>query len=460
MQPKETNQSLPGNPDVERTILGAICLDNRTPNGCFMQAQQRITLDDFSLDSHKRIFRAMESLAAAKKPIEYTTLCDQLLASKEIESVGGVAYVTSLADQSYAIRLANIENYLEILIRVSSQRKIVLACTSAITQAYESEQPGEILGGLQENIDVITERNQGDACVHVSQLIDPLSEELVRRYEDAKDFIGLPTGIGRLNWALGGLVKGENIVVAGDTGGGKTAFALNVAEINCRKDNPVQFFSFELSKEELVLRLAAKRAGVSQIKLRNTRSMELNDMQLIIAEMQEIRRWPLWIDDSAGIGPREFYARGRMQAAKGSKLFVVDYLQKLAARAPGQTTREQVNTASEAIRSLAKDTAVPVLNLSQLARFEKAAQMRKPTMHDLKESGNIEQDAHVVLLLWRAMEKQNNKFTYTGEDSLIIGKNRNGPTMEIPVYYEGALMHWRERETEVADYKTEAAGVA
>jgi replicative DNA helicase len=456
-------QGIPINEEAERMILASICLDERKPNECFMQAAALMVPEDFGLDSHRRIFRAMDRLHKQEKPIEYVTLCQELDDNKEVEACGGSAYITGLCDKLGGWpRIKNIEQYIQLVHKAANQRAIIHASQSALVKAYEREAPGEIIGELTQELETITQRAQRNACVPVANLIDPLCHRLMQQQQAGGRFIGLPTPIGRLNWAMGGLARKELTVVAGDTGTGKTAFALNITEHNCIRDNPVHWFSMEMDSESLLLRLAASRTGINHIRIRNTGNLSMDEVCLVIAALDEIKRWPLWIDDTGGLTVREMYARGRMQAARGVKLIVSDYLQKL--KAPGLTTREQVNVASECTRQLAKSGNVPVLSLSQLARFEKTSKdshLRKPGMHDLKESGNIEQDAHNVLLLWREQKRDDEgRLFYTGNDAVIIGKNRNGPCFEVAVKYEPQIMVWCEidPDNEATDGKALAAG--
>lgn len=436
------DRGMPASIDAEKAILGAIFIDERQPNECLLQAINRIKVEDFSLDSHRRIYRAMLAVAEAEKPIDFVTVTEHLGEKKEIEAVGGVVYVTCLTDG--LPRYKNIESYCDILVKASAQRQIIHAAQRAVAEAYEQGDPGEITGKLQAEVDSITTREQGKNCVHVSQIGPPLCRQLIADFNERGSTIGLPSGIGRLDCALGGLVRGENICIAGYTGAGKTAFALNVVEKNCPNDVPVTFYSFEVDKETLLIRLACKRLGIPQIKIRN-KTISYDDTLRIIAEIQEIQRWPFWIDDRSFLTPRELYASARMQAAKGARLFVTDHLHLFAANCKGHSIREQCNEASATIRAMGKDSRVPVLNLCQLSRPEDKRTPRKPVLYDLKESGNIENDSHSVVMLWCEMtENQDGHLEKTGRDAILLRKNRSGPLIEIAAKFNGELMYWEE----------------
>jgi len=458
------DRGMPHCVEAERTVLGAIVLDTRKPNECLLQAQQRLTTNDFSLDSHRRIFNRMGELQEADKPIDYVTLTAILQERGELEAVGGTGYVTSLGEG--AIRLKNVEYYIELILKAASQREIIHRATSAIQKAYELGDPEDIAGELTEGLQSLSERSQSESLQHVSKIIPGVAQELIEEFNRGGSILGLPTGIGRLNYTLGGLVKGENVIVAADPGGGKTALALNIAEVNCERDTPVAYFSLELTKKKLLIRLAARRSGVPQFKVRNPGYLSNEEKLELLKALDDLKHLPLWIDDSSGLTPRQIYARGRMAAARGAKLLITDYLQKL--RAPGSTLREQTNNASEVLRAMAKDSHTAGLNLSQLSRpAEKGFKglQRKATMHDLRESGAIEADADSVVLLWRERkESDGGKWEYTGQDVMIIGKNRNGPETELPVTFDAVFMHWKERDTGdlpadgMYDRKQEAAG--
>lgn len=455
------DRGMPASADTERVILGGIILDDRNPNECYLQAATRLEAEDFLLDSHRRIFRRMQDLIQAGKPIDYVTLTAELEQHKELEAVGGTAYVTSLAEGMF--RVKNLDCYCDIILQHSSQRKIIYTASAAIQRAYELEDAEEVIGTLSEGLRAIEERAQGDALLPVSKIVPVVASELLAEFDRNAEFIGLPTGIGYLDYLLGGLVAGENIVVAADKGGGKSAFALGVAEYNCLRDTPVGIFSLEMSRSAYLRRLAAKRAGVPPWKLRLTQRLTFEERHAILRELGEIAKWPMWIDDTAGPSPAQLYSRGRMLASKGAKLLIVDYLQKI--RAAGRDLRHQMNNASEAVRSMAKDSKAAVLNLSQFSRpadkGHKSLQY-KPTMHDLMESGAIEADANAVILLWKDWQQTDDGgVIQTGKDLIIVGKNREGLTnKEIPATFDGPLMQWRARETaeSVPDFRAASAG--
>lgn len=451
---KKAEKNMPVSEELERSILACILLD--TEGDCYLQASQRITAEDFGLDSSKRIFRAMQHLVENAKAIDYFTLAGRLQDTQEIDQCGGVGYVTDLAGKGLYPRLKNIGHYLDNLLEYSSRRTIIYAATAAIDRAYEADKSGDVAGELQQSLDLVTQRAQSQTCVPASVIGPVVAQQLVWQNQQGMDFIGLPTGIRKLDRLISGLVAKEDVVVAADTGAGKTSFALNVTEINCLDDNPVQFFSLEMGKESLYLRLAASLANINHLKLRNGSWLQDDELDLAMQAITQIMKWPLWIDDTGGLTPRELYARGRMQVAKGAKLIIVDYLQKIAA--PGKSLYERVTNASEAVRVLAKESGVPVLNLSQLSRPEKGAKKRKPTMHDLRESGAIEQDAHSVILLWREeSENSSGEPYFTENDLIIVGKNRNGPTGEIRAKYNRQIMKWVQDDSDLYDGKASAA---
>lgn len=437
------DRALPSNPEIERAVIACIVMDQRQPNECLLQASNKLKVSDFSLDSHRRIYQAILELGSKEKPIDFNLLTDVLTANGELEAVGGSQYVTNISDG--IPRLKNIEHYCDILIAHSTRRQVIHSCNAAMQSAYDDSDTAELTDRLQVAADGIRNRTHAQTCIHVSQIGPKLCQRLIAEYDSSGSTIGLPTGIGRLDFALGGLVKGENIVVAGYTGGGKTAFALNVVEKNCLNDVRVTYYSFEVDRDTLLIRLAAKRRGIPQIKLR-TKTASRDELLEILDEINgEISRWPLYIDDRSKVSPAELYASARIEAARGTRLFVTDHIHIFANNCKGHTIREQVNEASGTIRAMAKDSQVPVLNLCQLSRPEDKRSPQKPTMYHLKESGALEQDAHSVVLLWRERDedlKQNGGFT--GNDAMIIGKNRSGPVLEIAARYHEELMYWKE----------------
>lgn len=437
----KSEPTLPQNENTERAVLACILLDSA--GSCYLQAAQSLTVDDFGYDSHRRIFSAMLELGEDSKPIDYTTLYEVLDARKEIQTVG-LGYLTDLADISKNIRLQNISPYITTLREFSARRRILITADNTVRKAYDGAEAAELLGELQDQISLLTQRSQEKNCVPVSVVAKEVAQRLIHQHDNPQDCIGLPTGLPELDRSLSGLVNGENIVIAADPGMGKTSIALNITQENCTRDNPVQFFSLEMKRDSLLLRLASGLTGINHLHFRNPAWMSKDDMGRALNAIAEIGKWPLWIDDSGGLTPRELYARGRMQAAKGAKLIIVDFLQKLIS--PGASLYERVTNSSEAVRSLAKDTDVPVLNLSQLSR-RKERTGQKPELHDLRDSGAIEQDAHAVIMLWSDNDG----------DVLLVRKNRSGPLGEIRARYEKKIMKWYPMQESIPDYKSEAA---
>ncbi len=438
-------QILPSDPALERSILGAIIWRGGNQfNPCLLEAAEILKVDDFSLDSHQKIFRVILELGTKEIPITYQSIHDALKERGEVENVGGVPYVTDLTNSSIG-PVSTIRHYCDSLIKIANKRKMLYALEAATQQAYEyGSDPGDIAATIQENFSAIVDRQQSKNCQHVSKFAPALCRQLVADFNESGSTIGLPSGIGRLDCALGGLVRGENICVAGYTGTGKTAFALNVVEKNCSNDIPATFYSFEVDRDTLLIRLACKRLGIPQIKIRN-KTLSQDELFRIIEEITEIQRWPLWIDDRSILTPRELYASARMQAAKGSKLFVTDHLHLFAANCKGHSIREQCNEASATIRAMGKDSRVPVLNLCQLSRPEDKRTPHKPTLYDLKESGNIENDSHTVVMFWcETVESSDGRIEKTGKDAILIRKNRSGPLLEIAAHFNGELMYWEE----------------
>lgn len=450
-------KEFPSDSSLEKAILGAILWDGREPNSCLLEATESLKVDDFSLDSHRRIYSVMLELGAKDVPITYQSIHDALKEHKAVETVGGVAYITDLTHGSLPVR--TIRHYCDSLIKISAKRKMLYALEVATHQAYEFiSDPGDIAATMQEQFSAIVERQQNKNCAAVSSFADDMCRRMVADFDAGGKQVGLPSGIRRLDAALGGFVRGENVVVAGYTGTGKTAFALNVVEKNCSNDVPSTFYSFEVDRDTLLIRLACKRLEIPQIKIRN-KTLAREDLFRIVAEIQEIKRWPLWIDDRSILTPRELYASARMQASRGTRLFVTDHLHLFAQNCKGHTLREQCNEASATIRAMGKDSRVPVLNLCQLSRPEDKRTPSKPTLYDLKESGNIENDSHSVVMLWREMVEEDNRIRSTGNDAVLLRKNRNGPLLEIAAHFNGELMYWEEESPYLPAYeeKMEAA---
>ncbi|MFY9529027.1 MAG: replicative DNA helicase [Candidatus Acidiferrales bacterium] len=418
---------LPHNLEAERSILGAVLLDNHVLN----TAIEKLKPEDFFLDPHRRIFERMISLGEAQQAIDLVTLTENLDRSGELEASGGPAYLAQLLDG--VPRTSNVDHYARIVKEKAVLRNLIHATDAIQQQALDAGEDADlILDRAESFIFQLAEERVRAGLIGVKELVRENYERLERIFSEGRRLTGLGTGYARLDNETAGLQPSELIILASRPSMGKTALALNCAEnIALRKREPVAIFSLEMSKESLLLRLLASEARVDAHKFR-TGHLAHDDWPKITRALTELGEAPLWIDDSASATVMEMGAKARrLKRDKGLSLVIVDYLQLVTARGRFGNRNEEVSSISRALKGLAKELKVPVLVLSQLTRAPERED-RKPQLADLRESGAIEQDADVVMFIHRPnFYKSDLPDEDRNKAEIIIAKQRNGPTGNI-----------------------------
>jgi len=434
--PDTLDAGLPANIDAEKTILGAILLDNAAHS----EAAERLEADDFSLDSHRRIFLRMTELMNEQRAVDIVTLANELSRYKEVEAVGGVAYLASLTE-GLPLRPV-IEDYIRIVKDKSLLRKLMLICSAAIARAADqSETALEVLDAAEAQLLEVSEKGIVRGLEPLDLIVQNSFGSIDNLYRNARTITGLATGFTTLDQLTSGLQKGELIIIAARPSMGKTAFAINIAEnAAIQSKATVAVFSLEMSKESLLRRMLASQAWVDQRKLQ-TGFIPREDQQKLQNALGQLVESRLFIDDSAGISLAEMRAKARRlkQTAGRLDLIVVDYLQLMSATLPSaggkryENRTQEVSAISRGLKALAKELEVPVVALSQLSRSsERRGDDKRPLLSDLRESGSIEQDADVVMFIHReayyTRDKEQMSESDLAKSEIIIAKQRNGPT--------------------------------
>jgi replicative DNA helicase len=432
------DSGLPANLDAEKTILGAILLDNSAHS----EAAEKLEADDFSLDSHRRIFLRMTELMNEQRAVDIVTLSHELAKAKEIEAVGGVAYLASLTE-GLPLRPV-IEDYIRIVKDKSLLRKLMLICSSAIARAADqSETALEVLGAAEMQLLEVSEKGITHGLQPLDQIVQNSFGTIDNLYKQGREVTGLATDFTELDRMTSGLQKGELIIIAARPSMGKTALAINIAENAAIKSKAiVAVFSLEMSKESLLRRMLASQAWVDQRKLQ-TGFLGREDQEKLQNALEQLIESRLFIDDSAGISLSEMRAKARRlkQTVGGLDLVVVDYLQLMSATLPSsggkryENRTQEVSAISRGLKALAKELSVPVVALSQLSRAsERRGDDKRPMLSDLRESGSIEQDADVVAFIHReAYYNRDEEMSESdkAKSEIILAKQRNGPTGTI-----------------------------
>jgi replicative DNA helicase len=430
----DTISTLPANVEAERSILGAIMLDNLA----FNQAAEHLKPDDFSLDSHRRIYSRMVDLAESSRPIDIITLVEELDRNKELQAVGDAGYVSSLLDG--VPDRPSIEHYVKIVRDKALLRGLIHAANTAIARAAEqSDLAEDILNDTEAAIFGLSEKRIGRGFLGITEIVRDSFGSIDALLQRGQRITGLATHYTDLDEMTSGLQKSDLVILAARPSMGKTAFVMNIAENAAIEDKKVVgIFSLEMSREALLLRLLCSRARVDSHKMR-TGSLWRDDMTKVSHAMEELASSPIFIDDTPGVSLSEMRAKARrLKQSQGAlDLIIVDYLQLMSGGAKRFENRTQeVSSISRGLKALAKEMQVPVIALSQLSRApESRGGDHRPQLADLRESGSIEQDADLVMFIFREEVYKQDDPDLQGRAEIIIAKQRNGPIGRVKMAF-------------------------
>lgn len=437
-------KGMPSNLEAERSALGAILLDN----GIYYEAAAGLSVFDLTLDSHRQIYGAMIELAENQHPIDYITLSAELAGQKKLEAVGGVTYLSTLTDG--LPRRDSIAHYIVMIREKAKLRRLIRNCEKAIANSIAHQaQSDEIAAELQKDVIELAATDGTGRGWKLAEIIRETQEKLdaLRAVDPDREAVGMRTGIKELDAFTTGLHEGEVTVVAGFTGEGKTSYSIQAMLVNLFDKVPCHMFSLEMKKHDVLCRLVAAVTKISPLHLRDPRLMGMHELAELPGAWDLLKPLPFYIDDTAGLTLSEVISRGRLHARKnGCKLFVVDYLKLV--EVPGATKNvERLSAVAKGLVNFAKTEKVHVIELSQVSVPE-GKKKRRPTLLDLKESGDIANEAHNVCLFYRPTKDDGG---YTTNDELIIDKQRAGPTGTIPVRYNKERLMWEYRKQEHRD---------
>jgi replicative DNA helicase len=428
-------QSLPANIEAERSILGAILLDNLAYN----QAAEHLKPEDFLLDSHRRIYSRMMDLAESSRAIDHLTLAEELQRHAEFEPIGGYAYISGLLDG--VPDRPSIEHYIKIVRDKAMLRGIISISTAAIARASDqSDLAEDVLNDTEAQIFALSEKRIGRGFMGVQEIVRESFGSIDALLQRGQRITGLATHFDDLDAMTCGLQRSDLVIVAARPSMGKTAFAMNIAENAAIEDGKtVAVFSLEMSKEALLQRMLCSVAKVDSHRFR-TGSLWQDDTRKVQRAMEKLAQAPIYIDDTPGIAVGEMRAKARrLKQSKGAlDLIVVDYLQLMSGGGKRYENRTQeVSAISRGLKALAKELAVPVVALSQLSRApESRGGDHRPQLSDLRESGSIEQDADIVMFIFREEVYKQDDPDLEGKAELIIGKQRNGPIGRVMMAFQ------------------------
>ena len=431
----------PHSVEAEQSLLGALLIDNQA----FDRVADIVAADDFYRDDHRRIWRHIARLVEASRPADVVTVAESIEASEDKDKTGGTAYLAALAQNTPSA--LNVRRYAELVRERSVQRRLAQVATEIAETALSptGKDVDQLLDEAESKIFQIAEsgarKDQG--LIGISPVLAKVFERIdhLHSQENPSDITGVPSGFVDLDRMTAGLQPGDLVIVAGRPSMGKTSFALNIAEhvaLHPSVGLPVAIFSMEMSASQLAMRMLSSMAKVDQTRLRTGRLSDEEWSRLTdeIARLNEAR---IHVDETAALNALELRARARRMKREYGKLglVVVDYLQLMSASAHGENRATEISEISRSLKALAKELDVPVIALSQLSRAVEQRNDRRPLMSDLRESGAIEQDADVILFIYREEVYAPDKEEAKGRAEAIIGKQRNGPIGTVHLTFLG-----------------------
>lgn len=429
----------PQNIEAEQSFLGSLLIDKEA----IIRVADIISAEDFYKNIHRLIYEAMLELYKKREPIDLLSLSNILKERKKLEDIGGRTYLILLSNT--VATASNVVHYAHIVQKKASLRRLIDAAGKITQLGYEETEDVEaLLDKAEQKLFSVSQQHLKQHFIPIHSILDEAFERIDELHKERGKLRGIPTGLGDLDSMLAGLQKSDLIILAARPSVGKTSLALDIARnASMRGRVPVGIFSLEMSKEQLVDRLICSEAGVDLWKMRTGRLSEQgenDDFKRIGHALGTLSEAKIFIDDTAMTNVMEIRAKARrLQLEQGLGLIVVDYLQLMESRARSENRVQEVAEITRSLKGIARELNIPVLALSQLSRAVENRSPAIPKLADLRESGSIEQDADVVLFIYRkAMDKTLRDIPPEEKNltELIIAKHRNGPTGEIKLYFD------------------------
>ena len=437
----ELMKTPPHNLESEQCVIGSIIVEEQT----LVPVAEILDKEDFYIDAHKVIYDSMIELGNERKPIDMITLTNRLKEKGYLDQVGGVTYLTSITNMIPTT--SNVKVYAEIVKKNSTLRKLIKASNDIISMGYEaSDSLDDILNVAEKKIFDISQDRMSQDFKPISEVLTSVTAMIEEVYSKGSDITGLDTGFIDLNKKLGGFHKSDLILIAARPGMGKTAFALNlVANAAIRSKSSVAVFSLEMSKEQLVQRLLSSQSNValnniSKGKIADDEWKKLTDAMTVLSSSH------IFIDDTPGIKVSEIRSKCRkLKMEKGLDMIMIDYLQLMEADGRADNRQQEVSKISRSLKILAKEMNCPVIALSQLSRNTESGKDHMPKLSDLRDSGAIEQDADIVMFIYR--DEYYTKMETKKKDlaEIIIAKNRHGEISNIELVWIGKIQKFSNK---------------
>lgn len=435
----------PHNMEAEQSVLGSLMLDK----DAIIKVADLLRVGDFYKDAHNTIYEIILSLYEDREPIDVLSIANKLDEQKQLESVGGSSYVASLV--SIVPSASHVVHYAKVVQKKALLRRLINAASEIVEAGYqEGEDIEKILDEAEQKLFAVSQKYIKQDFIPIRSILESAFNRIDELHREGDKFRGIPTGFVDLDNILAGLQKSDLVILAARPSVGKTSFALDLARhAAVREKVPVGMFSLEMSSDQLVDRMLAAEARVDLWRLRTGRLKsegENNDFQRIGEAMGVLSEAPVFIDDTASANIMEMRTMARrLQAEHKLGLIIIDYLQLMEGRGKGDNRVQEISEISRGLKNLARELNIPIIALSQLSRAVEARSPQIPKLSDLRESGSIEQDADVVLFLYRE-DREKPDTPNKGIVKVIIAKHRNGPVGEVNCFFEEASASFKSLE--------------
>lgn len=419
----------PHNDEAEQAVLGAILIEPSV----IVLVNERLRAEDFYRQSHQRLFQIMNELYEKRKPVDLVTVTSELQDQNRLEEVGGVPYLTELAES--VPTAANVEHYAKIVEEKSLLRRLIQTATQIAMSSYASEREvTEIIDEAERKILEISQRRIQGEFLPIRDLLVEAYEQIEALHLNKSGLRGISSGFVDLDRMTSGFQKSDLIIIAARPSMGKTAFALNIAQnVAIRSRETVAIFNLEMSASQLVTRMISAEGNIDAQAFR-TGNLKEEDWEKLTMAMSSLSEAPIFIDDTPGVTVYDIRAKlRRLQAEHGLGLVIIDYLQ-LISSVKGDSRQQEISEISRSLKLMARELNVPVISLSQLSRAVEQRQDKRPMLSDLRESGSIEQDADLVAFLYRD-DYYNEESEKKNIAEVIIGKQRNGPVGKVELLF-------------------------
>lgn len=426
--------------EAEQAVLGALLVSPTS----ITRVVELLASDSFYRQAHRHIYNSMLSLFNDNEPIDVVTVSEHLRDNDKLETIGGRSYINDLALS--VVTTANIEYYAKLIYEKAVLRELIKAGTEIVSLSYGDSETDRVIDSAEKLVFAIAQKKVADNLIHIKDIVTTSYNQIESRYNNRDELTGVPTGFYDLDNMTAGFQKSDLVILAARPSMGKTAFCLNIAqEVAIRNKKPVAIFSLEMSKEQLAQRMLCSEAEIDSNRLR-TGHMQTEDWAKLTDAMGALAEAPIFIDDSAGASVMEIRAKCRRLCMENDDLglIIIDYLQLMEGKSTGRVDRvQEISAISRGLKNLARELKVPVIALSQLSRAVESRQIKKPMLSDLRESGSIEQDADIVMFIYREDYYDPENVEKKGKADIIIAKQRNGPVGSVELLFQSNITKFK-----------------